>query len=81
MRWFLKSYRSLPRSQIIRYEDLTTAPEHILARLHPMPGHVAHAIRIEAAAQRYPGVDLAELERALEPLAALIAQFYPPAIT
>jgi len=77
MRSYLEIYAALPPSRVIRFEDLTTAPETTLARLHPSPGPIHHEVHVQPAAERYPGIDLAPLSRALESLGPLIARFYP----
>jgi hypothetical protein len=77
MRWYLDIYSRLPPGRVIRFEDLTTSTETVLARLHPSPGRVERTFVVERTEARYPDVDIDRLRRALAPLAPLIARFYP----
>jgi hypothetical protein len=72
----MKTYLTLPRERIIRYEDLLADPGTALAPLCPgieaLPGQAAYQ-----PVPRYPGVDFNALARPLTRLLPLIEEFYP----
>ena len=81
MDWYLAAFEQLPERRVIRYEDLVQAPasqlslivRHKVRRFNP----ASHPLREQAPEERYPGVDLAELARRLQPILPRIERFYP----
>lgn len=75
--WMLRAFGRFPPDRILRYEDLTAAPQQALARFSANPRSPQRPLRSHEPRDRYPGIDLAALSRALEPLVPLAEVFYP----
>ena len=74
--WQLTTYRALPRTNVLRYEDIAENPA---ATLHPLVAIDPSTPRYSLydPVSRYPGVDFRALLDALTPLESLIELFYP----
>lgn len=74
---FLEKYAALPRTQVLRFEDLIRDPSAALA--HICPGAQAEIKNRETQdlAARYPSVDIGRLRHALLPIEPLIRHHYP----
>lgn len=77
MEWLLRTYLALPRSQVIRHEDLLAAPAATLAAISGTAQEPARPRHHHEARTRYPSVPLAPLAQALRPLVPLARVFYP----
>lgn len=75
--WMLRAFARFPPDRVVRYEDLAAAPERELSRFSAHPAPPARPLRAFVPGERYPGVDLAALARALEPLIPAAQVFYP----
>ncbi len=80
MSWYLAAFAKLPDQNVIRYEDLVRNPASqlsLLLRGERREVAVTHPMLDQAAENRYPAVDLAELARRLRPILPIIERFYP----
>jgi hypothetical protein len=74
--WQLQTYLSLPAGRVLRYEDIVAQPSSALA-CFGTSGPVLPSLVAYDPIDRYRGGDFRALYRVLEPLLALIVQFYP----
>lgn len=72
----LRTYLSLGRERIIRYEDLVTDPQKALAPICEVTTKLPARSAYDAI-ERYPGIDFSALASRLQPIFPLIEEFYP----
>jgi hypothetical protein len=75
--WLLGVYDKLPRVQILRYEDMVADPAKQLQRFTSYPRAPMRQLEHFQVADRYPGVSLKPLARALLAICPVAARFYP----
>ncbi|MDQ2090260.1 hypothetical protein [Marimonas arenosa] len=77
MGWFLEHYAALPRTHVLRFEDLASDASAALA--HICPGARVEGLDLESQdlATRYPSVDIDRLRTALKPVEPAILHHYP----
>ena len=77
LRWIFLAYRGLPRQHVVHYESIVRDPGAAIAPLSGATAPLTYPVHAVDLRTRYPGIDLAELAKALLALEAEVEPFYP----